>query len=248
MASKRNTAEAYRAPALDMVTAKGLSKEDLLAALQDIAAQELIDTTGANTILRERASTRNNALQSSQVESKELSPEQINAYLAEFSGRFEDMPQLHRGIKWQEIESSLRADTESIKKLMKLDAANFKMNVFHSKNKAEIIFRMAQLDVSKIDLKYRIIMADKQAQIDYPEYKVNGNAEKIAESLGVEVADPELYEQLKLERGWVWLKTDAQTRESGHAFRGRDDGLCKAYPDVSYDLGSFCPALRVKKA
>ena len=54
---------------------------------------------------------------------KELSPEQ--AWLAQFKARFDALPQLHAGVEWADVEKSLLADQEAVRKLMKLDAAGF---------------------------------------------------------------------------------------------------------------------------
>lgn len=175
----------------------------------------------------------------------ELTPEQ--AWIRGFKTRFDATPQLHGGVKWSDVEKSLQADPESMRKLQALDAAGFEMNVFRAKNSDEIQFRTAQRDVTKITQAYRTIMYDEQAETDYPQYRVNGNAEGIATRMGVELADKELYEQLRVRKGWVWLKTDRATRDTGRAFTGSNDGVA-LYGAYSHRVdGSFCAALRVKK-
>ncbi|MEK7225482.1 MAG: DUF4256 domain-containing protein [Bacteroidota bacterium] len=177
---------------------------------------------------------------------KELSPEQ--AWLAQFKARFDALPQLHAGVEWADVEKSLLADQEAVRKLMKLDAAGFEMNVFRAKNDGEIQFRTAQTDVTKIAEKYRTIMYDKKAHTDFPGYSPNNYAVDIAASLGVEVADKELYEQFRVQNGWVWLITDAVTRKTGDAFYGSRGGVSSAGARDHRAVGSFCAALRVKKA
>ena len=92
-------------------------------------------------------------------------------------------------------------------------------------------------------------MYDQQAEKDNPQYEGTHNAIDLAASLGCELADPELYEQLRVQNGWVWLKTDAQTRKSGRALFGYRYGV-SFYEDPYnyYDTGALCPSLRVKKA
>lgn len=180
---------------------------------------------------------------------KELTPEQVaEQWLGQFKTRFDALPQLHKGVQWVDVEKSLLANPEAISKLMKLDTAGFEMNVFRAKNNGEIQFRTAQTDVTKIAAEYRTIMYDQQAQADFPQYKANGNAVDLAASLGVELADSKLYKQFLVENGWVWLQTDAATRESGNAFDGYSAGIVQADARSHYDDGSFCAALRVKKA
>ena len=175
---------------------------------------------------------------------EEIPPEQ--AWFGEFESRFNAHPDLHPGIQYADVKRSLDADPEAVSKLMKLDAAGFEMNVFGEKN-GEIQFRTAQMDVAQIAPAYRTIMYDQKAQTDYPQYKVNGNAEDIVASMGVELADIELYEQLRVDIGWVWLKTDAATRITGSAFGGDYNGISKNGTYNHDDSGSFCAALRVKK-
>ena len=179
---------------------------------------------------------------------KELSPEEIDQYLGEFKTRFDALPELHKGIEWADVEKSLKADPEAVRKLMELDAAGFEMNVFSAKNDSEIQFRTAQLDITQIAPEYRTIMFDKKAQTDSPGSNVNGNAVDIAASMGVELADKELYEKLRVKNGWVWLKTDVATRETGSAFNGDRVGVGSSGAGRHGVTGSFCAALRVKKA
>ena len=165
----------------------------------------------------------------------------------DFKRRFEDFPQLHEGIQWEEVERSLKADPEAVKKLRALDEKGHAMNVFGERN-GETIFRSAQTDVTKIAAEHRTIMYDNQAQTGHPKFRTNGNAEQLAGALGVEVADRELYEKFRVVKGWVWLKTDANTRDTGRAFSGNYGGVYRNYAYDRDDAGSFCAALRVKKA
>lgn len=120
------------------------------------------------------------------------------------------------------------------------------MTVFKSADPDYIQFRMAQLDISKIDEKYRKIVLDLQAQTGEEEIgeQVNGNAEDLAASLGAELADLELYNQLKLNKGWVWLDSSGA---KGVGLIGDDDFQVVYANAHNYD-GSFCASLRVKKA
>lgn len=174
----------------------------------------------------------------------EVAPEQ--AWLREFKARFDALPELHKGVQWADVVKTLKANPDAEGKLKTLDENGFEMNVFGEKN-GEIVFRTAQTDVTQIAAKYRTIMYDQKAQTDYPEYQVNGNAEEIAASMGVELADRELYEQFRIQNGWVWLKTDAATRKAGYAFDGLNLGVFQYYANDHNVYGSFCAALRVKK-
>lgn len=176
-------------------------------------------------------------------------PETVEiGYLGELKARFDALPHLHPGVQWMDVKKSLEADPAAKAKLEALDAKGYAMNVFRSKNNGEIQFRTAQLDVTKIAAEHRKIMYDKQAQTDYPQYKANGNAKDIAKSMGCELADQELYEQSRVQNGWVWVETDAATRETGYAFCGSYSGVVRNGANFHIVNGSFCAALRVKKA
>ncbi|MBU0981681.1 DUF4256 domain-containing protein [Patescibacteria group bacterium] len=201
--------------------------------VQFIQPQESSDESVVDVVVEAQAQT-------------ELAPE-LEAFLGTLHERFDALPHLHQGVEWAVVESSLKADLESMRKLLELDKKGHEMNVFGEKN-GEIQFRSAQLDVLNIAPEHRTIMCDKKARTDFPEYNVDGSAEEIAKSMGVELADPELYEQLRVKNGWVWLKTDAATRKSGYAFGGYVGGICKSAAGDHSVSGSFCAALRVKKA
>ena len=79
------------------------------------------------------------------------------AELALLKTNFEALPQLHEGIKWEDVEKSLIAAPDAINKLRALDEKGHQMNVFRAKNKGEIQFRSAQTDVMKIAEEHRTI-------------------------------------------------------------------------------------------
>ncbi len=231
--AKYNREDVTVSDALDLAT----RKNDNLEALRKAIAVEIKGEFGMAETVTSTMST---------TSTPDLSPEQ--SYLNTFKARFDSLPQLHPGVEWSDVEKSLQADPEAMCKLKTLDEKGFEMNVFRSKNSDEIQFRTAQTDVTKIAAEYRTIMYDKKAQTDYLLYKANGNAKDIAASLGVEIADAELYEQFRVKNGWVWLATDAATRKAGRAFYGNYRGVFKHNAYYHHDDGSFCAALRVKKA
>lgn len=195
--------------------------------------------------IKNKPNTELHTVVEAEASSTELSPEQM--WLNDLKTRFNALSQLHVDIEWADVEKSLRANPEDMRKLQALDEKGHEMNVFGEKN-GEIQFRSAQTDVTEIASEHRTIKYDKKAKTDYSQYKVNGNAEDIAASMGVELADNELYEQLRVKNGWVWLKTDAATRQTGLAFDGNFNGVGRRGADLHGSDGSFCAALRVKKA
>lgn len=177
-----------------------------------------------------------------------LTKEQL-AELKLLKTNFDALPELHEGILWKEVARALKKSPDAIDKLRALDEKGHQMNVFRAKNDGEIQFRSAQTDIAKIAEEHRNIMYDKKAQTDYPELRVKGNAVDIASSMGVELADRELYEQLRVENGAVFIETPADTREFsfGYVFVGNCNEIRTMGENIHINC-SFCPALRVNKA
>lgn len=194
------------------------------------------------------------------TDSAELSPEQV--WLNQFKVRFDDpaLKKLHEGIQWTDIENSLKADPEAMRKLQALDEKGHAMNVFGEEN-GEFIFASAWDNYSKVSADHRNITYDLEGQIlaESLGYTPTGNAVSIiAAIMGVKedeaeryLADPALHEQLRKVigvNGFAWLKTDAATRKTGRAFHGDGRGCYRYYANNYFGYGSFRAALRVKRA
>lgn len=182
----------------------------------------------------------------------ELTPEQVEKkWLGEFKTRFEALSQLHKGIRWADVEKSLKADPEAMKKLQALDEKGHKMNVF-GEEKREFIFASGWSDCNEVSEDHRNITYDLEGQklAEKDGYNSTGNAVDIASAMGVDLADPNFHEQLRKAiavNGWAWLKTDAATRKTGYAFSGRNVGVSEGSAGHPGAVGSFRAALRVKK-
>jgi len=177
----------------------------------------------------------------------ELTPEQ--QWFGEFKARFDALPQLHKGVQWADVEKSLKADPEQLRKLQTLDEKGHNMNVFGEEN-GEFIFVSAWRDYKKVSPDHRNIAYDLEGQELAKQYGYNphGNAVDIIKSIGADLADPKFHEQLRREiavNGWAWLKTDAATRKTGDAFDGFNDGTTRHAAYFCYADSSFRAALRV---
>ncbi len=188
----------------------------------------------------------------SEAQPTELTPEQKEqAWFVKFKVRFESLPELHQGVEWADVEESLKADPEQLRKLQALDEKGHDMNVFGEEN-GEFVFASGWSDYNKVSTEHRNIAYDLEGQklAEKQGYTPAGNAVDIAESMGADLADPKFHEQLRKEiavNGWAWLKTDAATRTIGVAFIGNYVGIRRDAADTHYDRGSFRAALRVKK-
>jgi hypothetical protein len=182
--------------------------------------------------------------------------------VAELEGlkkRFDAMPQLHKGVKWADVEKALLAAPETLNKLAVFDEKGHEMNVFGEEN-GEFIIASAWTDVEKVAEDHRNICFDAEGQTIAEERgeKPNGNAvDIIARIMGVKedeardyLADEKFYEKLRklvVLNGWAWLKTDAATRKFNGAFVGVLNGIFRGGASNRDDRGSFRVALRVKK-
>lgn len=181
---------------------------------------------------------------------KELFQELI--WLGQLKTRFDALPKLHEGIQWTDVERSLKADPNSMRKLQALDEKGHSMNVF-GEEKGEFIFASGWNDYNKVSLDHRNIAYDLEGQklAEKQGYHPTGNAVDIATLMGVDLADTKFHEQLRKAiavNGLAWLKTDAATRATGYAFYGDDSGIYGYDARYLYDRSSLRAALRVKKA
>lgn len=107
-----------------------------------------------------------------------------------------------------DVETSLKADPESMRKLQALDEKGHKMNVFGEEND-EFIFASAWGDYKEVSEDHRNIVFDAEAQRslaeNHPNETCNGNATDIAKVLGVDLADPKFNEKLikEIRGGWM---------------------------------------------
>lgn len=188
---------------------------------------------------------------------KEVTPEQ--EWLIALKTRFDDLPQLHEGVVWPDVQKSLIADPESMAKLQALDEKGHAMNVFGEEN-GEFIFASCWTDIEEVSADHKNITHDLKAQklAEKQGHKPSSNAVSIiAKIMGVKedkasnyLADPKFHEQLIKViaiNGGAWLKTDAATRETGSALCGNRYGIRKYDARDHGDLGSFRAAVRVKK-
>ncbi|KKT74613.1 MAG: hypothetical protein UW70_C0049G0006 [Candidatus Peregrinibacteria bacterium GW2011_GWA2_44_7] len=193
------------------------------------------------------------------AKAQERAPEAV--WIGQFKTRFYAFPQLHKGIRLEEVERALKADPEGLRSLQAFDAKGHQMNVFGEEN-GEFIVASAWDNVEQVAADHRDIVFDPEAQQvltdHYPYEECNGNAVSIiAKIMGVEedkardyLADQKLSEELRKAvdlMGWAWLKTDAETRKAGNAFNGDNDGFSRFVEHYHSASGSFRVALRFKK-
>lgn len=222
-----------------------VGREDQLRAA---AKGKLLAMAGFTT---EQAETELHPVVEANTPVAELSPEQI--WLGEFKTRFDALAQLHEEIRWMDVEKSLRANPEAMRKLQALDAKGHRMNIFGEEN-GEFVFASAWDNYGQVAKDHRNVVLDKEAQEllarKFPNKRCNGNAADIAQALGVDLADPKFHKQLRkviAVNGWAWLKTNSAIRKTGYALFGNRDGIFRRDARNLNVRGSFRAALRVKK-
>jgi hypothetical protein len=177
-----------------------------------------------------------------------LSPEQAEtAWLGELRTRFDALSELHISVQWADVEKSLRANIDAMRKLRTLDEKGHKINVFGEEN-GELVFASAWDNSSEVSAGHR--------NITY------GNAMSIvAGIMGVKedeadkyLADPSLHEQLikAVEvNGWAWLKGvvpfEGPDGNKVSISGGRDFSTMVQNAGNHDDRGSFRAELRVPK-
>ncbi len=180
-----------------------------------------------------------------------LTKEQL-AELKLLKTNFDALPQLHEGIKWEDVEKSLMASPDAINKLRALDEKGHKMNVFGEES-GDFIFASGWENYQEVSADHRSITYDLEGQkiAEKNGRKPIGNAVDIATAIGVDLANTKIHKKLLKTinvSGWAWLNTYAITRISGNAKVGTNNGI---FVDGAARYGincSFRAALRVKKA
>ena len=193
-----------------------------------------------------------------------LTPEQqIEQWFRGFETHFDAIPALPQGIQREDVVKSLRADPESMKRLMALDAKGHNMTVFgYDEKPKEFIFASAWNKHEHVAADHRNIAYDPAGQklAEDNGYHPNGNAISIiAKIMGCEekdagnyLASGKLHNQLRaaIENdiyGGAWLQTDAATRKTGDALFGNAYSARPNNADRHAGHGSFRASLRVKK-
>lgn len=185
-----NRSQHERVSEADELSAAAKKQLLAMAGLTEEEAQEELSPVAEESISSETALK------------KELSPEEMEAvWFGEFKTRFDALPKLHEGVKWADVEKSLKADRESMAKLQALDEKGHAMNVFAEEH-GEFIFVSAWDDFEKVSAEHRDITYDlegqRSAEVKY-DSKPNGNALNIiAKIMGVSEDDSYAPHQMRM--------------------------------------------------
>ena len=151
---------------------------------------------------------------------KELSPEQREELLSALKTRFEKNVNRHKGLKWANVETKLKANTEKLWSLNQMETTGGEPDVVgHDKKTGEYIF----IDCSAESPNgRRSVCYDGEALESRKEHKPKNNAIDMAAAMGIELLTEEQYRELQ-ELGDFdtktssWVHTPADIRELGGA-------------------------------
>ena len=151
---------------------------------------------------------------------KELSPEQREELLSALKTRFEKNVNRHKGLKWANVETKLKANTEKLWSLNQMETTGGEPDVVgHDKKTGEYIFYDCSAESPK---GRRSVCYDGEALESRKEHKPKNNAIDMAAAMGIELLTEEQYRELQ-ELGDFdtktssWVHTPADIRELGGA-------------------------------
>src|SRR5438874_13485241 len=154
---------------------------------------------------------------------KELSPEQREELLRALKARFEKNMDRHKGLEWAKLKAKLEANTEKLWSLNEMERTGGEPDVVgHDKKTGEYLF----FDCSAESPKGRAsICYDREGLESRKEHKPKNNAIDMAAAMGIELLTEEEYQELQKLGNFdaktsSWVKTPADIRKLGRAFRG----------------------------
>ncbi|SFD22542.1 Protein of unknown function [Chitinophaga sp. CF118] len=152
---------------------------------------------------------------------KELSLEQREELLRTLKVRFEKNMNLHKDLKWANVEAKLEANTEKLWSLYEMEATGGEPDVVgHDKKTGEYIFYDCSAESPK---GRRSVCYDIEALESRKEHKPKNNAIDMAAAMGIKILTEEQYRELQ-ELGDFdtktssWVQTPTNIRELGGAF------------------------------
>ncbi len=154
---------------------------------------------------------------------KKLSAEKSEDLLLVLRARFEKNMSRHKGVEWAKVETKLKANTEKLWSLHKMEITGGEPDVIdHDKRKGQYIFYDCSVESPK---GRRSICYDHEALESRKEHKPENSAVQMAADMGIELLTEEEY--FDLQKGGIfdaktssWLKTPTDIRKLGGAISG----------------------------
>src|SRR3954466_2289798 len=155
------------------------------------------------------------------MSSKEkLSPEQHEELLSTLKARFEKNMNRHKGLKWENVQANLIANTEKLWSLNEMERTGGEPDVVgQDKRTGEYIFYDCSAESPS---GRRSLCYDREALDSRKEHKPKNNANDMAAAMGVELLTEEQYRELQKLGAFdtktsSWVKTPSVIRKLGGA-------------------------------
>lgn len=156
-------------------------------------------------------------------QSKNLSPEQSQAFLGALKARFEKNINRHQALEWAEVQAKLQANPEKLWSLYEMERTGGEPDVVgHDSQTGEFIFYDCSAESPK---DRRNVCYDQAALEARKEFKPKDSAMNMAASMGIELLTEEQYRELQNLGNFdtktsSWLKTPVEIRRLGGAIFG----------------------------
>jgi hypothetical protein len=152
--------------------------------------------------------------------SKKLSQQKSEELINTLKTRFEKNMNRHKGIKWNEVEARLNANSEKLWSLNEMESTGGEPDVTgHDKKTGEYIFVDCSAESPKVR---RSVCYDREGQDSRKEHKPDNNAVDMADSMGIELLTEEEYRDLQKLGNFdtktsSWIRTPSDVRKLGGA-------------------------------
>jgi hypothetical protein len=156
----------------------------------------------------------------SNIEKKELSPEQREELLKILKERFEKNANRHKDLDWAKVLVKLEANIGKIWSLNEMERTGGEPDVIgHDKNTGEYIFYDCSAESPK---DRRNFCYDREALESRKEHKPKNTAIDMAASMGIELLTEEQYQELQKTGAFdaktsSWIETPSEIRKLGGA-------------------------------
>jgi hypothetical protein len=154
---------------------------------------------------------------------KQLSPDQSEELLTTLKTRFEKNMNLHKSLKWAEVEVKLKADPENLWILNEMEVTGGEPDVIGFDEKTgEFIFCDCSVETPK---ERRSLCYDRKAWESRKANKPEDTAKDKAAEMGIALLTEEQYQELQQLGSFdlktsSWLETPADVRKLGGAIFG----------------------------
>jgi len=151
---------------------------------------------------------------------KESSPQQHDELLKVLKARFEKNMQRHKGLKWDDVQAKLEANTKKLQSLDEMEITGGEPDVVGlDKKTGEYIFYDCSAESPK---GRRSICYDGEALESRKEHKPANSATELAADMGIEILTQEEYRELQKLGNFdtktsSWIITPSNIRKLGGA-------------------------------